>query len=159
MFTGHFCTSLISIRNCNHSTCKLIYLIKNFSDLNQCNVYNSRNIDMKLKEFEFHSALFLPVYKFSILDIKLKYSAFMLFDWLLLNFKSKLGNNDAFMYIYTFRRKKLQRNIMFTAMAMHLYSASLTHVQIILHSADCAGDEKNYLQFLRCLPSWVQKLF
>ena len=54
---------------------------------------------MKLKEFEFHSALFLPVYKFSILDIKLKYSAFMLFDLLLLNFKSKLGNNDAFMYI------------------------------------------------------------
>lgn len=113
---------------------------------------------MKLKEFEFHSALFLPVYKFSILDIKLKYSAFMLFDWLLLNFKSKLGNNDAFMYIYTFRRKKLQRNIMFTAMAMHLYSSSLTHVQIILHSADFAGDEKKYLQFLRCLPSWVQKL-
>lgn len=91
---------------------------------------------MKLKESEFHSALFLPVYKFSILDIKLKYSAFMLFDWLLLNFKSKL-----------------------TAMAMHLYSASLTHVQIILHSADFAGDEKKYLQFLRCLPSWVQKLF
>ena len=57
------------------------------------------------------------------------------------------------------RRKKLQRNIMFTAMAMHLYSASLTHVQIILHSADFAGDEKKYLQFLRCLPSWVQKLF
>ena len=114
---------------------------------------------MKLKESEFHSALFLPVYKFSILDIKLKYSAFILFDLLLLNFKSKLGNSDAFMYIYTFRRKKLQRNIMFTAVAMHLYSASLTHIQIILHSADFAGDEKKYLQFLRCLPSWVQKLF
>ena len=98
---------------------------------------------MKLKEFEFHSALFLPVYKFSILDIELKYSAFMLFDLLLFHFKSKLGNNDAFMYIYTFR-KKLQRNIMFTAMAMHPYSASLTHMQIILHSADFAGDEKKY---------------
>ena len=93
---------------------------------------------MKLKGSEFHSALFLPVYKFSILDIKLKYSAFMLFDLLLFHFKSKLGNNDAFMYIYTFRRKKMQRNITFTAMALHLYSASLTHMQIILHSADFA---------------------
>ena len=114
---------------------------------------------MKLKEFEFHLALFLPVYKFSILDIKLKYSAFMLFDLLLFHFKSKLGNNDAFLYIYTFRKKKLQRNIMFTAMARHLYSASLIHMQIILHSEDFVGDEKKYLQFLRCLPSWVQKLF
>ena len=114
---------------------------------------------MKLKGSEFHSALFLPVYKFSNLDIKLKYSAFMLFDLLLFHFKSKLGNNDAFMYIYTFRRKKLQRNITFTAMALHLYSASLTHMQIILHSADFAGDKKIYLQFLRCLPSWAQKLF
>ena len=82
---------------------------------------------MKLKGSEFHLALFLPVYKFSILDIKLKYSAFMLFDLLLFHFKSKLGNDDAFMYIYTFRKKKLQRNITFTAMAMHPYSASLTH--------------------------------
>ena len=114
---------------------------------------------MKLKGSEFHSALFLPVYKFSILDIKLKYSAFMLFDLLLFHFKSKLGNNDAFMYIYTFRRKKLQRNITFTAMALHLYSASLTHMQIILHSADFAWDKKKYLEFLRCLPSWAQKLF
>ena len=107
---------------------------------------------MKLKGFEFHSALFLPVYKFSILDIKLKYSAFMLFDLLLFHFKSKLGNNDAFMYIYTCRRKKLQRNITFTAMAMHLYSASLTHMQIILHSADFAGDEKNIFNFSDACP-------
>ena len=114
---------------------------------------------MKLKEFEFHSALFLPVYKFSILDIELKYSAFMLFDLLLFHFKSKLGNHDAFTYIYTFRKKKLQRHIMFTAMARHLYSASLTHMQIILHSEDFVGDQKKYLQFLRCLPSWAQKLF
>ena len=83
----------------------------------------------------------------------------MLFDLLLFHFKSKLGYNDAFTYIYTFGRKKLQRNITITAMAMHLYSASLTHMQIILHSEDFAGDEKKYLQFLRCLPSWVQKLF
>ena len=83
---------------------------------------------MKLKEFEFHWALFLPVHKVSIFDIKLKYSAFMPFDFLLFHFKSKLGNNDAFMYIYTFRRKKLQRNITFTAMAMYHYSASLTHM-------------------------------
>ena len=82
---------------------------------------------MKLKGFEFHLALFLPVYKFSILDIKLKYSAFMLFYLLLFHFKSKLENDDAFMYIYTFRKKKLQRNITFTTMAMHPYSASLTH--------------------------------
>ena len=82
---------------------------------------------MKLKGSEFHLALFLPVYKFSIIDIKLKYSAFMLFDLLLFHFKSKLGNDDAFMYIYTFRKKKLQRNITFTAMAMHPYSAPLTH--------------------------------
>ena len=63
----------------------------------QYNVYNSRKTDMKLKGFECHSALFLPVYKFSILDTKLKYSAFMLFDLLLFHFKSKLGNNDTFM--------------------------------------------------------------
>ena len=68
----------------------------------------------------------------------------MPFDLLLFHFKSKLGNNDVFMYIYTFRKKKLQRNIMFTAMAMHPYSVSLTHMQIILHSADFAGDEKKY---------------
>ena len=114
---------------------------------------------MKLKGFEFQSALFLPVYRFSILNIKLKYSAYLLFDSPLFHFKSKLGNNDAFMYIYTFRKKKLQRNITFTATAMHLYSASLTHMQIILHSADFAGDKKKYLQFLRCLPSWVQNIF
>ena len=98
MFTGHFCISLISISNCNYcSTCKLI--LKNSKDLNQCNEYNSysRKTDMKLKGLEFQSTLFLPVYKFSILDIKLKYFAFLLFDLLLFHIKSKFGNNDTFM--------------------------------------------------------------
>ena len=89
---------------------------------------------MKLKEFEFHSALFLPVYKFSILDIKLKYSAFMLFDLLLFHFKSKLGNNDAFMYIYTFKKKNYKETLrlqqwqcIFTL--LHLHICKLSFIQ------------------------------
>ena len=36
---------------------------------------------------------------------------------------------------------------MFTTMAMHVYFASLTHMQIILYSADFAGDQKNIFNY------------
>ena len=40
----------------------------------------------------------------------------------------------------------------FTLLHLHI-------MQIILHSEDFVRDEKKCLQFLRCLPPWVQKLF
>ena len=48
-----------------------------------------------------------------------------------------------------------------TAMAMHPYSASLTHNYYANYPSfsRLAREEKKYLQFLRCLPSWAQKLF
>ena len=40
---------------------------------------------------------------------------------------------------------------------LHLHTIII--MQIILHSVDFARDEKKNIQFLRCLPSWAQKLF
>ena len=40
---------------------------------------------------------------------------------------------------------------------LHLHTIII--MQIILHSVDFARDEKKKIQFLRCLPSWAQKLF
>ena len=102
---------------------------------------------MKLKGFEFHLALFLPVYKFSILDIKLKYSAFMLFYLLLFHFKSKLENDDAFMYIYTFRKKNCKETLhlqQWQCILTLLHLHTIIIMQIILHSVDFARDEKKY---------------
>ena len=135
------------------------YLIKNFRDLNQHNVYNSRKTHMKLKGFEFQWALFLPVYKFSILNIKLKYSAFMLFDLLLFHFKSKLGNNDAFMYIYTFRKKNCKETLRLQKWQcifslLHLHICKLSFIQQTLLEM-----KKNIFNFSDACPLGCKSYF
>ena len=77
----------------------------------------------------------------------------------LFHFIQFLWKHNSFMWIFAFRRKKLERNFAFSTTAICIYFASLTLICKLPFIGEFRWRQKCHLWFLRCLPFWTSCLF
>ena len=80
-------------------------------------------------------------------------------QYALFHFVQFLWKHNSFMWIFAFRRKKLERNFAFSTTAICVYFASLTLICKLPLIGEFCWRQKCRLWFLTCLPFWAPCLF